>query len=233
MKTRKTTSRSWFATLLVILRAAFMLPMMFLLAVPGDGGSEDGKGGDGKGGTEGDEDDGDEDDGDEEDDDFKDLPDKAKTALRTERSARAAAEKESKRLAKEVKRISKEVENAKHANASDDEKKILAAKDEARKEALGVANVKLVKAAVRAVAATKMASPELAPGLLDLEDFDVDDDGDVDEDKIARALDKLLEAHPELKASSNGKRKSGADFSGKGKDKKPDMNDLLRAAAGR
>lgn len=68
------------------------------------------------------------------------------------------------------------------------------------------ANHKILRAEVRAAAAGKLADPSDAPKLLDLDQFEVGEDGDVDQDEIADAIDDLLKDKPYLAARKNTAR---------------------------
>lgn len=164
-------------------------------------------------------------------------PDKLKTALDAERKAREAAESNAKKASKELIKAKNTVKKLQSEGATDQEKAVAKAREEAAKEATGKANSKLVAASVKVAAAGKMRNPALAVRLLDLEDFSVDDDGDVDEDAIEKAVDKLLEDNPELASDGKTKTKSSGGDHNKGKkgenEGKADMNDLLRAAVGK
>lgn len=71
-------------------------------------------------------------------------------------------------------------------------------RQEAESAALSKANERLIKAEVKAAAAGKLANPAIALRLLDLSDFDVNDDGEVDSDAISAAIDELLKNEPYL-----------------------------------
>lgn len=81
------------------------------------------------------------------------------------------------------------------------------ARAEAETAAVQKANAKILNAEIRAVAATKMANPKLAPRLLDLDQFEVDPDGEVDRDEIAAAIDALVQENPGLAATQSGSQK--------------------------
>lgn len=72
------------------------------------------------------------------------------------------------------------------------------ARQEAEQAALSKANERLIRAEVKAAAAGKLANPALALRLLDLSEFDVNDDGDVDTAAIAAAIDELVKNEPYL-----------------------------------
>jgi hypothetical protein len=71
---------------------------------------------------------------------------------------------------------------------------------QAEATALARVNERLVKAEVRAAAAGKLADPADAHRFLDLSQFEVDDDGNVDADEVAEAIDELLQSKPYLAA---------------------------------
>jgi len=65
---------------------------------------------------------------------------------------------------------------------------------------------RLVRSEVRSIAAGKLADPNDAISLLELEKFELDEDGNVDEEKVAKAIEKLLEAKPYLAANGTRRR---------------------------
>jgi hypothetical protein len=78
------------------------------------------------------------------------------------------------------------------------------AKDQERRNvesaALAKANTRILKAEIRAAAAGKLADPADALLYLDLSRFEVGDDGDVDTDAVASAIEALAKAKPYLAA---------------------------------
>ncbi|NCL75680.1 hypothetical protein [Rhodococcus sp. YH1] len=130
-------------------------------------------------------------DDDENPDGADQLGDKGKKALDAMK-AKWQAEK-AKRVAAES-RVA-ELETGDDENAQ--------AQRQADAAALAKANARIVKAEVRAAAAGKLSDPADAFRFLDLDDFEVDDDGDVDQDEIAAAITDLLERKPYLAASSS------------------------------
>jgi hypothetical protein len=147
---------------------------------PIGGGSEDGgdgDGGDGDDGTGGDGGDGDD----------EKLGDAGKKALQEERDARKAAEKR-------AKKAEADAEALRNRDKSDDEKKLDEAKKAGRAEADAANNTRLVNAELRALAAqAKMRDPRDAIAQLrgDLDDIEVDDDGEVDSKALTKLLDDL------------------------------------------
>lgn len=95
-----------------------------------------------------------------------------------------------------------------------------AIKAEATREANTAANGRILKAEVRAAAAGKLADPADAYRFLDLTKFEVDDDGNVDEDDIADAIDDLVKKKPYL-AVQDGKRFKGTADGGTRKETRP------------
>lgn len=73
--------------------------------------------------------------------------------------------------------------------------------------ALAKANERILKSEVKAAAKGVLADPQDAYKFLDLDSFEVDDDGNVDEDAIASALATLVKDKPYLAAQ--GKRFQG------------------------
>ncbi|MGX1512230.1 hypothetical protein [Streptomyces collinus] len=71
---------------------------------------------------------------------------------------------------------------------------------QAEATAMARVNERLVKAEVKAAAAGKLADPADAHRFLDLTQFEVDDDGSVDADEVADAIDDLLKSKPYLAA---------------------------------
>jgi hypothetical protein len=131
------------------------------------------------------------------------LGEGGKRALEEERKARAKAEREAKAARDELEKL-------KQASEGESDKKIREAGDTARKEEREAWASRVVASEVRARAGTKLADPEDAVRLLDLDDFAVGDDGEVDRKKIDAAIDKLLEAKPYLAPDKGPKKPSGS-----------------------
>lgn len=90
-------------------------------------------------------------------------------------------------------------------HATDAEKALAQAHADGRTEALGEINARLLDAEVRAAAGGRLADPADAVRLLDMGAL-VDDDGHVDPDAVAAAVDELVEAKPYLAAKSGDER---------------------------
>lgn len=79
---------------------------------------------------------------------------------------------------------------------------------EVESAALAKANERILKAEVRVAAAGKLSDPADALRFLDLSDFEVGSDGEVDADALATAIDDLVKKKPYL-AAQGGKRFQG------------------------
>jgi hypothetical protein len=83
----------------------------------------------------------------------------------------------------------------------------------AEQAATAKANARIVRSEVRAAAAGKLADPKDALKFLDLDQFEVDEDGQVDEDEVADAIDDLVKNKPYL-AAATAKRFQGTGDGG-------------------
>lgn len=145
-----------------------------------------------------DEDNSDDDGGDEDSDgDNPALGDKGKKAIDAMKAKMRAAQKEAKAAKAEAAQLKAEKESA---GKPADEQALDKARAEATTTALAAANKRIIRSEVKAAAAGKLANPALAVKLLDLDDFEVDEDGNVDEEDIAEAIEDLLKENPYLAA---------------------------------
>lgn len=69
------------------------------------------------------------------------------------------------------------------------------------------ANARILKSEIRAASAGRLSDPADALRFIDIDQFDVDDDGAFDQDEIREAIDALLESRPYLAAQ--GQRRHG------------------------
>lgn len=98
-------------------------------------------------------------------------------------------------------------------------------------EIITKANTRVIKASIKALAAKEFSDPEDAVLNLKVSDYEVNDDGDVDEKAIKRDLEALLKRKPHLGATSKKVNfEGGARKTAEGP---PNMNDRIRAAARR
>lgn len=80
-----------------------------------------------------------------------------------------------------------------------------------KNEALDAANQRILKSEVKAAAKGVLADPQDAYKFLDLDSFEVDSDGNVDESVIASALAELVAQKPYLAAQGGRKFQGTAD----------------------
>ncbi|WP_030322846.1 MULTISPECIES: hypothetical protein [Streptomyces] len=170
------------------------------------GDEEDGTD-DGPGNEDGDEDPGDEGEGGDEQDGDEQDPD-GSDAL-GDRGKRALASMKGKWRAERDRARELEQRLAEKDNVDEAEKTRRAAET----AALSKANTRILRAEVKAAAAGKLADPADAYKFLDLETFEVDDDGNVDSDEIAEAIDELIKTKPYL-AAATAKRFQGTGDGG-------------------
>lgn len=99
------------------------------------------------------------------------------------------------------------------AKADGKEAEFLAAQEaqKVKDEALSGANQRILKSEVKAAAKGVLADPQDAYKFLDLDSFEVDSDGNVDESAIATALADLIAQKPYLAAQGGQRFKGTAD----------------------
>lgn len=85
---------------------------------------------------------------------------------------------------------------------------------DAEKAATQKANARILRSEIKAAAAGKLTDPKDALLYLDLDKFEVDADGGVDEDEIAEAIDELVKKKPYLGAAQGGRRFEGSGDGG-------------------
>lgn len=145
------------------------------------------------------------DDGD--DDGADSLGDPGKKALDRMKAERNEAKKAARERDAEIAELKRQIEAK---DKTPEENELEAARAEARAETLSKANERVLRSEVKSAAAGKLRNPADALKLLDLKDFDVNEDGDVDTDQIQDAISDLLEEKPYLAAQgSNGSFDSG------------------------
>jgi hypothetical protein len=145
------------------------------------------------------------------------LGDAGKKALDAMKAKWKAAEKSDKEARAELaKRIAADAIKDKPA----DEQALETARAEARAEAAKAANVRIVKSELRLAAKGVLADPADALAFINLDDFDVNEDGDVDADALSEAISDLIARKPHLAAGAPRKFEGGADQGPKGKSAK-------------
>jgi hypothetical protein len=102
----------------------------------------------------------------------------------------------------------------------------------ARQEVMGVANKRIVRSEVRALAADDFADADDAARFLDLDEYDVDDDGNVNSRQIKADLKDLLARKPHLAKPSKKIDLENGPRGGRGR-APMSMDDRIRQASGR
>lgn len=142
--------------------------------------------------------------------DDPDLGDAGKRALDAERNKARSEERARKAAEKKAADLEARLAEFDSASKSEHEKAIEAARKEASAaataEATTRANRRILTAEIKAAAGTLLADPSDAVRLLDIDEFDVTEDGEVDDKAITAAIKSLLDAKPYLAANakSNG-----------------------------
>lgn len=141
------------------------------------------------------------------------LGDAGKKALDAMKAERNAARQE----AAEAKAEAARLKAAQEGREAEHKAELEAQK--VREEALATANQRILKAEIRAQAAGKLADPADALNYLDLADFEVGEDGDVDSAAITQAIAELLDKKPYLAAQ--GQRFQGSGDQGPRNEPRP------------
>lgn len=133
------------------------------------------------------------------------LGDAGKKALDAMKAERNAARTEAQALKAQMDALQAKIDGkeAEHAAAQ--------AAQKVKDEALAVANERILKAEVRAAAAAKLADPQDALRFLNLSEFEVGSDGEVDAAAVAKAIDDLIATKPYLAAQGGKKFEGSAD----------------------
>jgi hypothetical protein len=142
------------------------------------------------------------------------LGDAGKQALDRMKAERNAAREEARKAAEELARLRAESEGKKAEYEADQQKRQVEA------EALSKANARIVRSEVKAAAKGVLADPADAYKFLDLDKFEVGEDGEVDDAAITAALEDLVKQKPYL-AVQDGKRFQGSADGGARKESRP------------
>lgn len=152
------------------------------------------------------------DSGDDEDEDDEPLGPKGEKALAAEKDKRKAAAKRARDAERERDEARAEIEKLKSGDKGDGKDDDKSGRDA---DATKKANLRILRSEIKAAAKGVLADPSDAYKFLDLDDFDVSDEGDVDEDEIADALAELVKDKPYLSAQGgDGKRFQGSNNGG-------------------
>ena len=144
----------------------------------------------------------------------EDLGDAGKKALDAMKTKWKTAEKSGREALAE---LAKRDAAAANKDKPAEEQALEAARAEARAEANTASNARLVKVELRAAAKGKLADPTDAHLYINLDDFDVNDDGEVDSAALEDAIDELLTRKPHLAAGEPRKFAGSADQGAKPK----------------
>ena len=133
------------------------------------------------------------------------LADAGKKALDTMKAQRNAERAKRRELEQRIAALEKPADD-KPGDAD-------AIKAEATREATTKANQRILRSEIKAAAKGVLADPADAFKFLDLSEFDVSDDGEIDEDEVAEAIADLIKNKPYL-AAQGGKRFQGTGDNG-------------------
>ena len=146
------------------------------------------------------------------------LGDAGKKAL----DAMKARVKEAERLAREARNeLAKSKEDAALKDKPADEQAIEKARNEAKAEARAESDKRILKSELKAAAKGVLADPTDAALYINLADFTVSDDGEVDSDALNDAIAELIKNKPHLAAGKQSRFDGAADQGAKGKESKP------------
>lgn len=140
------------------------------------------------------------------------LGDAGKKALDAMKAERKAAKDEARQLRKELEALKTQIADK---EKTPDEQAIEAARREAAAEASAKANERILRSEIRAAAAGKLADPSDAVAFLDLSEFEVNDNGEVDAEEVSAAIADLIERKPHLAAQRGAPRFDSARGKGK------------------
>ena len=155
------------------------------------------------------------------------LGDPGKKALDTMKAERNAERSRAKELQAERDALKAQLEGREAEYAKEQEQKRMAA------EALAGANRRILSAELRAAAKGKLADPTDAALYINLDEFEVSEDGEVDSDALASAIDDLLARKSHLAADSR-RFDGAADQGAKGEHRQSQLSatDLETMSAG-
>ncbi len=147
--------------------------------------------------------------------------------LADERKRRQALERENKQFKERFAKLEE-------ANLNEQEKAIAKARKEGFDEAAKASNAKLVRMAIRSAAREKLADPSDSD-VISVDQFEVGEDGNVDDKAISAALDQLIKEKPHWAKQLEKPTVGSADQGAKGSPvEQIDMNQRIREAfAGR
>lgn len=133
------------------------------------------------------------------------LGDAGKKALDAMKAERKAARDEANEWKRKLEELQAKIDGKEAEHAARLERERVQA------DALGKANEKILKAELRAAAAGKLSDPSDALLYIKIADFEVGDDGEVDQAALTAAVDRLIETKPYLAAQGGKRFQGGAD----------------------
>lgn len=101
---------------------------------------------------------------------------------------------------------------------------------DAETAATAKANRRIIRAELKAAAAGKLADPADVNHFIDLDQFEVDADGDPDADEITEAIKDLLTRKPHLAAGPQRRFQGGGDGGAGRGSKPPSLDEQIRTA---
>lgn len=146
------------------------------------------------------------------------LADPGKKALDAMKAERNAARRDLRDAKAERDALKAERENA---GKPAEELALSEAEKRGEAKATAAANARVLRSELKAAAKGKLADPADVLAFIDLEDFEIGADGEVDSDALSDAIDALLSKKPHLAAGPVRRFDGGADQGSKGKDSKP------------
>lgn len=154
----------------------------------------------------------------------KSLGDAGKKALDAMKAERNTAKTEAQALKDALAALQAKIDGKEAEHTAAQEK---AATEQA---ALAKANGRIVRSEVKAAAKGVLADPQDAYKFLDIDSFEVDNDGNVDEDAIASALADLVKSKPYLAAQGGKKFQGSADGGARNGAATTSIDDQIAAA---
>lgn len=156
------------------------------------------------------------------------LGDAGKQALDRMKAERTAAKAEARAAKSELEQLRAELALK---DKPAEEQALEAARAEARAEATKAANSRIIRSELKAAATGKLADPTDAALYINLDDFTVSDDGDVDSGALDEAIAELLVRKPHLSAAPKTRFEGGGDGGAKAPAKQGEDIDEQIAAA--
>lgn len=151
------------------------------------------------------------------------LGDAGKKALDAMKADRNAARAKAAEAEAEIARLRAVAEGKEAEFKAEQERRAVEA------TALGKANERIKKAEIRAAAAGKLNDPADALRYLDLDEFEVSDDGEVDTDAVKEAIDRLISTKPYLAVAQGTRFQGTADQGARKADAKSEEQKLTEA----